>query len=69
MNKFFNFFRKTLKRADVIITILLLALIALLVWFIVTGFSQSVIIVSIGIAAISALFAAFSSFANLLQAF
>jgi len=56
------------KRGIFIVAILLLAVSVLFTWFLVTGFSQSLAIVSIGIAAVSALFAAISSIAGLMQA-
>jgi hypothetical protein len=56
------------KHSALVLVALLLAVAVLIIWFAVTGFSQSATLVTIGIAAISALFASISAFANLLQA-
>lgn len=56
------------KRGVSIVAILLLSVSVLFTWFLVTGFSQSQIVITIGIAAVSALFAAISSIAGLMQA-
>lgn len=56
------------KRGIFVIAILLLSISVLFTWFLVTGFSQSQTIIAVGIAAISALFAAISSIAGLMQA-
>jgi hypothetical protein len=56
------------KRGIFIVAILLLSVSVLFTWFLVTGFSQSQTTIAIGIAAISALFAAISSIAALMQA-
>lgn len=56
------------KRGIFIVAVLLLAVSVLFTWFLVTGFSQSLATFSIGIAAVSAMFAAISSIAGLLQA-
>jgi hypothetical protein len=51
-----------------IITLLIISVGVLLVWFLASGFSPSIVQITIGIASISAFFAAISSIANLLQA-
>ncbi|MGC1379183.1 MAG: hypothetical protein WA821_23335, partial [Anaerolineales bacterium] len=56
------------KRGIFVVFLLLLSVIVLFTWFFVTGFSQSQTTITIGIAAISALFAAISSIAALMQA-
>ncbi len=56
------------RRGILIITVLIIGIGVLLVWFLSSGFSPSAIQISIGIAAISAFLAAISSIANLLQA-
>lgn len=56
------------KRGIFVIAILLLSISVLFTWFLAAGFSQSQTTVAIGIAAISALFAAISSIAGLMQA-
>jgi hypothetical protein len=56
------------KRSIVFIVVLLFAVAVILIWFLITGFSQSQSIIAIGIAAVSAFFAAISSIAALLQA-
>jgi hypothetical protein len=56
------------KRGIYVVVILLLAVFALFTWFLRTGFSQSQATFTIGIAAVSALFAAISSIAGLMQA-
>jgi NADH:ubiquinone oxidoreductase subunit 2 (subunit N) len=56
------------KRGTFIVAILLLCVSILFTWFLVTGFSQSQTTVAIGVAALSAFFAAISSIAALLQA-
>ena len=56
------------KRGVFIIAVLLLGVSVLFTWFLVTGFSQSQTTIAIGIAAISAVFAAISSIAGLMQA-
>ena len=58
----------TSKRSVVFVTVLLFGVAVLLVWLLVTGFSQTNIVLSLGIAALSAFFAAISSIASLLQA-
>jgi len=56
------------KRGVFVVAILLLAVSVLFIWFLVTGFSQSQANITIGIAAVSAIFAAISSIAGLMQA-
>lgn len=56
------------KRGIFVIAVLLLAVSVLFTWFLVTGFSESQATISIGIAAVSAVFAAISSIAGLMQA-
>ena len=56
------------KRSILFVVVLIFAVAVLFLWFLVTGFSQSQVVISIGIAAISAFFAAISSIASLLQA-
>lgn len=56
------------QRSIFIVTALLVTVGALLIWFLVAGFSPTTTNVSIGIAAISVMLAAISSIANLLQA-
>lgn len=56
------------KRGIFVVAVLLLAVSVLFTWFLVTGFSESQATISIGIAAVSAIFAAISSIAGLMQA-
>lgn len=56
------------RRNVVVVSVLLIAIAAVFVWLIVSGFSSDAVIISIGIAALSALFSAISSFAGLLEA-
>ncbi len=56
------------KRGTFVIAVLLLAVSVLFTWFLVTGFSESQTTIAIGIAAVSAVFAAISSIAGLMQA-
>jgi multidrug efflux pump subunit AcrB len=56
------------RRSIIIATLLFFALGALIISFLVSGFVPTSVELSIGIAAISALFSAISAFANLLQA-
>ncbi len=56
------------KRSVVFVVVLLFAVGVLFIWFLITGFSQSQAIIAIGVAAISAFFAAVSSIAALMQA-
>lgn len=56
------------KRGVFVIAVLLLGVSVLFTWFLVAGFSQSQATITIGIAAVSALFAAISSIAGLMQA-
>lgn len=56
------------KRGIFVIAVLLLAVSVLFTWFLVTGFSESQATIVIGIAAVSAVFAAISSIAGLMQA-
>ncbi|KAF0107754.1 MAG: hypothetical protein FD146_1385 [Anaerolineaceae bacterium] len=56
------------KRGISVIAVLLLAVSVLFTWFLVTGFSESQATITIGIAAVSAVFAAISSIAGLMQA-
>jgi hypothetical protein len=56
------------KRGIFIIAVLLLGVSVLFTWVLVTGFSQSQATIAIGIAAVSAVFAAISSIAGLMQA-
>ena len=56
------------RRSIVLVTILLFAIAVLFVWFLSAGFFADATHAIIGIAAISALFAFLSAFANLLQA-
>jgi hypothetical protein len=56
------------KRGIFIVAVLLLGVSVLFTWFLVTGFSQSQAMITIGIAAVSAVFAAISSIAGLMQA-
>jgi len=66
--KFKHVWQEIAKRGTFAISVLLLAVSALFTWFLVTGFSESQTIITIGIAAISAVFAAISSIAGLMQA-
>jgi len=56
------------KRGVFVIAILLLGVSVLFTWFLVTGFSEAQATITIGIAAVSAVFAAISSIAGLMQA-
>ncbi len=56
------------KRGIFVIAVLLLAVLVLFTWSLVTGFSESQTTITIGIAALSAVFAAISSIAGLMQA-
>lgn len=68
MKRIRRFFQFVAQRGAVALAALLFAIAVFLIWLVITGFSQSATTAAIGIAAISALFAAISSFANLLQA-
>jgi hypothetical protein len=65
---FRHFLQDINRHGKLIITILIIGIGVLWVWFLVSGFSPSAIQISIVIATISALFAAISSIANLIQA-
>jgi len=66
--RFRHFLQAIARRGILTITILIIGMGVLLVWFFASGFTPSVVQVSIGMAAISAFLAAISSVANLLQA-
>ena len=56
------------KRSGFVISVLFLAVVVLLLWFLNNAFSQTDTSIAIAIASISAFFAAVSSIASLLQA-
>lgn len=68
MRKIRHIWQWFLSRSVIIISVLIVTVAVLFVWLIAISFSQPASVVSIGIAAVSALFAAISSFAALLQA-
>jgi hypothetical protein len=66
--KFRHILQAIARRGVLIISVLIIGVGVLLVWFLSSGFTPSAVQISIGIAAISAFLAAISSTANLLQA-
>lgn len=64
-NKFI--LREIAKRGVPIVALLLLFVFILITWFLVRGFSQSQTVIAIGIAGVSAFFAAISLIAGLMQ--
>jgi hypothetical protein len=63
-----NILQRITRHGIFILTVLIIGIGVLLIWFITSGFSSSAAEATIGIAAISAFLAAVSSIANLLQA-